>query len=63
MRLNGDAALNLASVQHQLDWFKAEGLVDASISIDDLVDSVLRQDHLAGHGSPGWPEWPALRPG
>ena len=38
MRLNRDAALNLASVQHQLDWFKAEGLVDASISIDDLVD-------------------------
>ena len=38
MRLNKDAALNLASVQHQLDWFKAEGLVDASISIDDLVD-------------------------
>ena len=38
MRLNRDAALNLASVQHQLGWFKAEGLVDASISIDDLVD-------------------------
>ena len=38
MRLNKDAALNLASVRHQLDWFKAEGLVDASISIDDLVD-------------------------
>ena len=38
MRLNRDAALNLASVQHQLEWFKAEGLVDASISIDDLVD-------------------------
>ena len=38
MRLNKDAALNLASVRHQLDWFKAEGLVDASITIDDLVD-------------------------
>ena len=38
MRLNKGAALNLASVRHQLDWFKAEGLVDASISIDDLVD-------------------------
>ena len=38
MRLNKDAALNLASVRHQLDWFQAEGLVDASISIDDLVD-------------------------
>ena len=30
MRLNRGAALNLASVRHQLDWFKAEGLVDAS---------------------------------
>jgi len=39
MRLTKDAALNLASVQHQLDWFKAEGLVDASITIDDLVDT------------------------
>ena len=38
MRLTRDAALNLASVRHQLDWFKSEGLVDASISIDDLVD-------------------------
>lgn len=39
MRLTKDAALNLASVQHQLDWFKAEGLVDASIGINDLVDT------------------------
>ena len=38
MRLNSNAALNLASVQHQLDWFKSEDLVDSSISIDDLVD-------------------------
>jgi len=38
MRLNAKAALNLASVQHQLDWFKSEDLVDNSISIDDLVD-------------------------
>ena len=38
MRLNPNAALNLASVQHQLDWFKSEDLVDSSISIDDLVD-------------------------
>ena len=38
MRLNKDAALNFSSVQHQLDWFKSEGLVDASISMDDLVD-------------------------
>lgn len=39
MRLNKNAALNLASVEHQLNWFKAEGLVDSSIGIDDLVDT------------------------
>jgi NitT/TauT family transport system substrate-binding protein len=39
MRLNNKAALNIASVQHQLDWFKSEQLVDSDISIDDLVDS------------------------
>lgn len=38
MRLNKDAALNLASIQDQLDWFKAEGLVDSDIAIDQLVD-------------------------
>ena len=38
MRLNSNAALNIASVQHQLDWFKSEDLVDSAISIDDLVD-------------------------
>lgn len=38
MRLNTGAALNLASIQSQLDWFQAEDLVDKSITIDDLVD-------------------------
>ncbi|MEL7115464.1 MAG: ABC transporter substrate-binding protein, partial [Pseudomonadota bacterium] len=38
MRLNTGAALNLASVQDQLSWFQSEGLVDADISIDALVD-------------------------
>ncbi|MEM1386609.1 MAG: ABC transporter substrate-binding protein [Pseudomonadota bacterium] len=38
MRLNAGAALNLASVQDQLSWFQSEGLVDADISIDQLVD-------------------------
>jgi NitT/TauT family transport system substrate-binding protein len=38
MRLNMDAALNLSSVQNQLDWFQAEGLVKDSITIDTLVD-------------------------
>ena len=39
MRLNTGAALNLASVKDQLDWFKSEDLVDASISMEDLVDT------------------------
>ena len=38
MRLSPNAALNVASIQHQLDWFKSEGFVDASITIDTLVD-------------------------
>ncbi|TDE40080.1 ABC transporter substrate-binding protein [Antarcticimicrobium sediminis] len=38
MRLNPNAALNIASVKDQLDWFKAGGMVDASITMDVLVD-------------------------
>ncbi|MEM9550810.1 MAG: ABC transporter substrate-binding protein [Pseudomonadota bacterium] len=38
MRLNPGAALNMASIQDQLDWFKAEDLVDANVSMDQLVD-------------------------
>jgi NitT/TauT family transport system substrate-binding protein len=38
MRLNKGAALNIASINDQLDWFKAEGLVDDDIDIDTLVD-------------------------
>ncbi|MEZ5653557.1 MAG: ABC transporter substrate-binding protein [Burkholderiaceae bacterium] len=38
MRLNKDAALNLSSVRQQLDWFKAEGLVDAGVTLEMLVD-------------------------
>jgi len=38
MRLNEGARLNLSSVQAQLDWFKAEGLVKSDIGIDKLVD-------------------------
>ncbi len=38
MRLQPNGKLNLASVQHQLDWFKAEGLVAGTITIDTLVD-------------------------
>lgn len=39
MRLNEGAALNLTSVRDQVDWFKSEGLIDASASIDNLVDT------------------------
>lgn len=39
MRLNTGAALNLASIQDQLGWFQSEGLVDADIALDHLVDA------------------------
>ncbi len=39
MRLNPGAALNMASVSDQLEWFKAEGLVDAGVTMDTLVDA------------------------
>ena len=39
MRLNEGAALNVASVRDQLEWFQSEGLVDADITLDQLVDS------------------------
>ena len=38
MRLNPGAALNMASVQDQLDWFRAEGLV-GDVSMEQLVDA------------------------
>ncbi|TDK48808.1 ABC transporter substrate-binding protein [Antarcticimicrobium luteum] len=38
MRLNKNAALNITSVKDQLDWFKAEGLVDGSVTMETLVD-------------------------
>ncbi|GHD42514.1 ABC transporter substrate-binding protein [Thalassobaculum fulvum] len=39
MRLNENAALNVASVRDQLEWFQAEGLVDAKITLDTLLDT------------------------
>ena len=39
MRINANAALNMASVQDQLSWFQSEGLVKDSITTDTLVDS------------------------
>ena len=39
MRINKDAALNIASIKDQLAWFQSEGLVDAGITIEQLVDT------------------------
>lgn len=39
MRLNEGAALNTASIQDQLGWYQAEGLVDADITLDTVVDA------------------------
>lgn len=39
MRLNAGAALNVASVTEQLDWFKSEKLVDSDISLATLIDT------------------------
>ncbi|SCZ71508.1 NitT/TauT family transport system substrate-binding protein [Epibacterium ulvae] len=38
MRLATEAALNIHSVQDQLNWFKSEGLVSDHIPLDALVD-------------------------
>lgn len=39
MRLNKNAALNVASIEDQLKWFQSENLVDADITLDTLVDA------------------------
>ena len=39
MRINKGAALNIASIKDQLAWFQSEGLVDAGITIEQLVDT------------------------
>ncbi|PIE42259.1 MAG: ABC transporter substrate-binding protein [Gammaproteobacteria bacterium] len=38
MRISADNALNIDSVKAQLDWFKAEKLIDDTITLDTLVD-------------------------
>ena len=38
MRINANAALNMASVEDQVDWFKSEGLVKDSVTTEMLVD-------------------------
>jgi NitT/TauT family transport system substrate-binding protein len=39
MRISPNAALNMDSIQDQLDWFKSEKLIKDNITIDTLVDS------------------------
>ena len=38
MRTNAGAKLNMTSIKDQLDWFKAEGLVPSTVTMDMLVD-------------------------
>lgn len=39
MRINEGSRLNLASIRDQLEWFQSEGLVDADITLETLVDA------------------------
>lgn len=39
MRINPGARMNLASIKDQLDWFKAEKMVPAGVTMHDLVDT------------------------
>lgn len=39
MRINANAKLNLGSVEDQLEWFKAQNMVPAGVTIDKLVDT------------------------
>lgn len=39
MRINPGAALNMGSVEDQLGWFKAEGLIKDTITTETLVDA------------------------
>lgn len=39
MRLNEGAALNVASVRDQLEWFQSEGLIDSGITLETLLDT------------------------
>jgi NitT/TauT family transport system substrate-binding protein len=39
MRISPDATLNLESVRDQLEWFKAEKMVPASVTMEKLVDT------------------------
>ena len=39
MRISQNAALNVASIEDQLNWFKSEGLVDGDITLDTILDT------------------------
>ena len=39
MRINKGAALNVASIEDQLNWFKSEGLVDEAITLEIILDT------------------------
>lgn len=39
MRINAKSVLNVASVEDQLNWFKSEGLVDQSITLETILDT------------------------
>jgi NitT/TauT family transport system substrate-binding protein len=38
MRINEGAALNVASLRDQLEWFQSEGLIDGGIALEQIVD-------------------------
>lgn len=39
MRINANAALNVSSVEDQLNWYKSEGLIDADVALSTLLDT------------------------
>ncbi len=39
MRINEGAALNIASVRDQLEWFQSEGLIDGEITLETILDT------------------------
>ncbi len=39
MRISANSVLNVTSIEDQLNWFKTEGLIDAEIGLDTLLDT------------------------
>ncbi len=48
MRINPGARMNLASIEDQLQWFKAQKMVPEGVTMQKLVDTQLRQGKLRG---------------